>query len=101
MTFVKPSKIYRAPSDLEREALEDLRDRLKTWEGSALTPRHCRRWFLLVGVSGSILCGTGSPHSTRSFWAQVRVHVLGDSLRFTAFEETITLIDAALDGDLT
>ncbi|MDP5335441.1 MAG: lysine--tRNA ligase, partial [Paracoccaceae bacterium] len=31
--FVKPHKVYRAPSDLEREALIDLRDQLKTWDG--------------------------------------------------------------------
>ena len=30
--FVKPAKVYRAPTDLEREALTALRDGLKTWD---------------------------------------------------------------------
>ena len=30
--FVKPAKIYRAPTDLEREALIALRDGLKAWD---------------------------------------------------------------------
>jgi len=33
--FVAPAKTYRAPSDLEREALEELRDKLATWDGPA------------------------------------------------------------------
>ncbi|MGB3406205.1 MAG: lysine--tRNA ligase [Jannaschia sp.] len=31
--FVKPTKVYRLPTDLEREALEALRNRLLTWAG--------------------------------------------------------------------
>jgi lysyl-tRNA synthetase class 1 len=31
--FVKPTKVYRAPTELEREALTELRDKLKAWDG--------------------------------------------------------------------
>jgi lysyl-tRNA synthetase class 1 len=31
--FVKPSKVYRAPTDQERAALADLAERLKAWDG--------------------------------------------------------------------
>jgi lysyl-tRNA synthetase class 1 len=31
--FVKPTKVYRAPTDQERAAMQDLRDRLKVWQG--------------------------------------------------------------------
>ena len=33
--FVKPGKVYRAPTDAEREALEALRDGLRGWDGAA------------------------------------------------------------------
>ena len=33
--FVKPGKVYRAPTDAEREALEALRDGLRAWDGAA------------------------------------------------------------------
>jgi lysyl-tRNA synthetase class 1 len=31
--FVKPTKVFRVPTDLEREALRDLRDQLAAWDG--------------------------------------------------------------------
>ena len=31
--FVKPEKVYRAPTDAERAALEELRDKLRAWDG--------------------------------------------------------------------
>ncbi|MEO1789207.1 MAG: lysine--tRNA ligase, partial [Pseudomonadota bacterium] len=31
--FVKPGKVYRAPDDRERAAMEDLLARLKAWDG--------------------------------------------------------------------
>ena len=43
--FVKPNKTYRMPDALEREALEDLRDQLKSWEG-----RFGRRGPAIAGV---------------------------------------------------
>ncbi|GIT91241.1 lysine--tRNA ligase [Jannaschia pagri] len=32
--FVKPTKVYRAPTELERDALQELRDGLRTWDGA-------------------------------------------------------------------
>ncbi len=98
--FVKPTKVYRAPSDLEREALEDLRDQLKTWDGGP----DAEALQSLV-----FACGRERFDPLRSWFTALYEVLLGASQgpRFGGFialygvGETITLIDAALAGDLT
>ena len=46
--FVKPSKTYRQPTETEREALEELLDRLKNWEGPA-DPEELQSAVFAVG----------------------------------------------------
>lgn len=98
--FVKPAKVYRAPSGLERAALEDLRDQLKVWD---------------KGLDAEALqnlvfsCGRERFDPLRGWFTALYEVLLGASQgpRFGGFialygvDETVALIDAALAGDLT
>jgi len=97
--FVKPTKVYRAPTDLEREALTALRDGLKTWD---------------QGLDGDALqslvfaCGRERFDPMRDWFKALYEVLLGASQgpRFGGFiallgiEERIALIDKGLAGEL-
>ncbi|SDO61473.1 lysyl-tRNA synthetase, class I [Lutimaribacter pacificus] len=97
--FVKPARTYRAPTDLEREALEDLRDRLKGWEGG-LDAEELQSLVFAVGRDRF--------DPLRDWFKALYEVLLGASQgpRFGGFialygvDETIALIDAALAGEL-
>jgi lysyl-tRNA synthetase, class I len=96
--FVAPMKQYRLPSDLEREALTDLRDRLAAWDGAA---------------DGEVLqgevfaCGRERFEPMRDWFKALYQVLLGadQGPRFGSFialygvTETVALIDKALAGD--
>ncbi|MDC1291161.1 lysine--tRNA ligase [Planktomarina temperata] len=98
--FVKPSKVYRAPTDLEREALIALRDGLKAWD---------------QGLDGDALqslvfaCGRERFDPMRDWFKALYEVLLGASQgpRFGGFiallgiEESIALIDKGLAGEFT
>jgi len=97
--FVKPAKVFRAPTDIEREALEDLRDRLKSWDGE------------LDGdalQSEVFACGRERFDPMRGWFTALYEVLLGASQgpRFGGFialygvDETVALIDRALAGEL-
>ncbi|MDA7484127.1 lysine--tRNA ligase [Planktomarina temperata] len=98
--FVKPAKVYRAPTDLEREALIALRDGLKAWDqgldGDALQS-------LVFG------CGRERFDPMRDWFKALYEVLLGASQgpRFGGFiallgiEESIALIDKGLAGEFT
>ncbi|OZB20016.1 MAG: lysine--tRNA ligase [Rhodobacterales bacterium 34-62-10] len=98
--FVKPHKVYRAPSDLEREALIDLRDQLKTWDGGLDAEA-------LQGLVFAV--GRDRFDPLRDWFTALYEVLLGASQgpRFGGFialygvDETVALIDRALAGDLT
>ncbi|WP_288938021.1 lysine--tRNA ligase [uncultured Roseovarius sp.] len=98
--FVKPGKTYRAPTDPEREALEDLRDRLKAWDGAADAEE-------LQGLV--FACGRERFDPMRDWFKALYEVLLGASQgpRFGGFialygvDETVRLIDDALAGKLT
>ena len=96
--FVKPAKIYRAPTGLEREALTELRDGLKAWD---------------QGLDGDALqslvfsCGRERFDQMRKWFKALYEVLLGASQgpRFGGFiallgiEESIALIDKGLAGE--
>ncbi|MDB2501681.1 lysine--tRNA ligase [Planktomarina temperata] len=98
--FVKPAKVYRAPTDLEREALIVLRDGLKAWD---------------QGLDGDALqslvfaCGRERFDPMRDWFKALYEVLLGASQgpRFGGFiallgiEESIALIDKGLAGEFT
>ena len=98
--FVKPAKVYRAPTDLEREALIALRDALKAWD---------------QGLDGDALqslvfaCGRERFDPMRDWFKALYEVLLGASQgpRFGGFiallgiEESIALIDKGLAGEFT
>ena len=98
--FVKPHKVYRAPSDLEREALVDLRDQLKTWDGGLDAEA-------LQGLVFAV--GRDRFDPLRDWFTALYEVLLGASQgpRFGGFialygvDETVALIDRALAGDLS
>merc|ERR1712137_200919 len=98
--FVKPAKVFRAPSDLEREALEDLRDQLKTWDGG-LDAEALQTMVFAVGKERF--------DPLRDWFTALYEVLLGASQgpRFGGFialygvDETVALIDDALAGKLT
>ena len=98
--FVKPTKVFRAPSDLEREALEDLRERLKVWDGG-LDAEALQSMVFAVGKERF--------DPLRDWFTALYEVLLGASQgpRFGGFialygvDETVALIDAALEGKLT
>ena len=97
--FVKPAKVFRAPTDLEREALLALRDGLAAWDGLA-------DGEALQGLVFS--CGRERFDPMRDWFKALYEVLLGASQgpRFGGFialygvDETVALIDKALAGDL-
>jgi lysyl-tRNA synthetase class 1 len=97
--FVKPAKTYRAATDLEREALEELRDKLKVWDGG-----------LDADALQSLVFSVGRERfDPMKGWFKALYEVLlgaSQGPRFGGFialfgvDETIALIDAGLNGDL-
>ncbi len=97
--FVKPTRACRAPNDVEREALEALRDGLVAWEG----PAEDEALQSLVYT-----VGRERFDPMRGWFTALYEVLLGASQgpRFGGFialygvEETVTLIDRALAGEL-
>ena len=98
--FVRPNKTFRAPSDLERKALEDLLARLKA------LPPGCQDAELIQ--SEVYAAGKDAGFEPLRLWFQALYEVLlGQSQgpRFGSFAaiygvaETITLIERALKGE--
>ena len=97
--FVKPSRTFRLPTDPEREALEALRDALKTYDGPVEDEA-------LQSVVYAI--GRDRFDPLRGWFTALYEVLLGASQgpRFGGFialygvEETIALIDKALAGEL-
>ncbi|GFE63028.1 lysine--tRNA ligase [Litoreibacter roseus] len=97
--FVKPEKTYRLPTDLEREALEDLKTQLEAWDGG-----------LDAEALQSVVfaCGRDRFDPLRDWFKALYEVLLGASQgpRFGGFialygvDETVALIDAALAGKL-
>ena len=82
---VKPTKTFREPTEKERAALADLRDRLAAWDPVPRMPRNCRTWSSPSETSmASSRCATGSRRSTRCCWAPRRARVSAVSSRCTA-----------------
>ena len=98
--FVKPEKTYRAPTDLEREALEELAQGLRDWQG----PVDAEELQGLV-----FACGRERFDPLRDWFKALYEVLLGASQgpRFGGFialygiEETIVLIEKGLAGELT
>ncbi|MDF1854549.1 lysine--tRNA ligase [Pseudooceanicola sp.] len=97
--FVKPHKVYRMPSDVERLALVELRDALKDWGG----PMDAEELQNLV-----FSVGRDRFDPLRDWFKALYEVLLGASQgpRFGGFIalygviETVALIDQALAGDL-
>ena len=97
--FVKPEKVFRAPSDLEREALEDLRTQLAAWDGG-LDAEALQTMVFAVGKERF--------DPLRDWFTALYEVLLGASQgpRFGGFialygvDETVALIDDALAGKL-
>ena len=97
--FVKPAKLFRAPSDLEREALEELRANLAAWDGG-LDSEALQSMVFAVGKERF--------DPLRDWFKALYEVLLGASQgpRFGGFialygvEETVALIDDALAGKL-
>ncbi|EPX81716.1 lysine--tRNA ligase [Litoreibacter arenae] len=97
--FVKPAKVFRLPTDLEREALLDLRGQLAAWDGG-----------LDAEALQSVVfaCGRERFDPLRDWFKALYEVLLGASQgpRFGGFialygvDETIALIDDALAGKL-
>ncbi|MEM6304096.1 MAG: lysine--tRNA ligase [Pseudomonadota bacterium] len=97
--FVKPAKVFRVPTDAEREALIELRDQLMAWDGG-LDPEALQ----------SMVFAVGKPRfdPLRDWFKALYEVLLGASQgpRFGGFialygvDETVELIDAALAGKL-
>ena len=96
--FVKPTKTYRAPSDLESEALVELLEGLKTWN-KGLDPDALQ--------SLVFSCGRERFDPMRDWFKALYEVLLGASQgpRFGGFlallgiEESIALIEKCLNGD--
>ncbi|MEM9967595.1 MAG: lysine--tRNA ligase [Pseudomonadota bacterium] len=97
--FVKPKKVFRSPSPLEREALEDLLSHLRQWDGD-LDAEALQTMVFAVGKQRF--------DPLRDWFKALYEVLLGASQgpRFGGFialygvEETATLIEKALAGEL-
>jgi len=94
--FVKPEKVFRAPSDQERRAMEDMVTRLKVWDGG-----------LDAEALQSMVFAVGKEHGfepLRDWFTALYEVLLGASQgpRFGGFialygvDETVALIEAQL-----
>ncbi len=99
--FVKPTKVFRAPDEKERAALEDLRDRLGAWEGGT-DPEELQSMVFAVGKEHGF-------DPLRDWFKALYEVLLGASQgpRFGGFialygiDETKALIELGLAGRLT
>jgi lysyl-tRNA synthetase class 1 len=98
--FVKPSKVYRHPTDTERAALDELSTRLHGWTGGLDADALQTEVFAV---------GTAHGFDPMRDWFKALYEVLlgaSQGPRFGGFialygvQETARLIDAALAGDL-
>jgi lysyl-tRNA synthetase class 1 len=97
--FVAPTKTYRLPTELEREALADLRAQLSDYDG----PVEDEALQSVVYA-----CGRDRFDPLRGWFTALYEVLLGASQgpRFGGFialygvEETVALIDRALAGEL-
>ncbi len=97
---VKPQKVYRAPTDVERAALADLRDRLAAWN-SEVEAEALQSEVFAVGKAHGF-------EPLRAWFSAIYEVLLGASQgpRFGGFvalygvEETVALIDRAVAGEL-
>ena len=97
--FVIPQKVFRAPSELEREALEELRANLAAWDGG-LDAEALQTMVFAVGKERF--------DPLRAWFSALYEVLLGASQgpRFGGFialygvDETVQLIDDALAGKL-
>jgi lysyl-tRNA synthetase class 1 len=98
--FVKPGKTFRAPTDQERAALEDLLGRLKAYEG-AMDAEELQSLVFAVGKDHNF-------ENLRDWFKAIYEVLLGASQgpRFGGFialyglAETCTLIEEGLAGNL-
>ena len=98
--FVKPGKVFRAPDDKERAALEDLLTRLKSWDGG-LDAEELQSMVFAVGKELGF-------EPLRDWFKALYEVLLGASQgpRFGGFialygvDETIALIEDGLAGKL-
>ena len=98
--FVKPAKVYRAPTEKERAALSDLRDRLAAWDAPAQAEALQSEVFAVGKAHGF--------EPLRDWFRAIYEVLLGASQgpRFGGFvalygvPETVALLDAALAGEL-
>ncbi len=98
--FVKPGKVYRAPDDRERAAIEDLLARLRAWDGPA-EPEALQSMVFAVGKAHGF-------EPLRDWFRALYEVLLGASQgpRFGGFialygiSESIALIEAGLAGRL-
>ncbi len=98
--FVKPAKVFRAPDDKERAALEDLLARLHGWDGG-LDPEELQSMVFAVGKAHEF-------EPLRDWFKALYEVLLGASQgpRFGGFialygvDETIALIEDGLAGKL-
>ena len=98
--FVKPQKVFRDPTEVEREALQALRDGLAAWDGAVDAEA-------LQGLVFAV--GRERFDPMRDWFKALYEVLLGASQgpRFGGFialfgvEETIALIDKGLAGELT
>ena len=97
--FVKPEKVFRAPTELEREALEELRDRLKAWNGGTDAE----------ALQGEVFAVGRERFEPMRDWFKALYEVLlgaSQGPRFGGFialygvDETVALIDRALAGEM-
>ncbi|PHR91490.1 MAG: lysine--tRNA ligase [Robiginitomaculum sp.] len=99
--FVKPNKNYRAPTDAERAAMQDLRDRFSALDAGTKD----------AGELQTLIFSVGKDHefeNLRDWFKALYEVLLGQSQgpRFGSFvaifglEKTIDLIDTALSGAL-
>jgi len=97
--FVKPTKVYRAPTDQERKAMEDLVARLKAWDGG-LDAEELQSMVFAVGKDHDF-------EPLRAWFTALYEVLLGASQgpRFGGFialygvEETIALIENRLASE--
>ena len=98
--FVKPDRVFRAPDDRERAALEDLKARLQAWDGET-DAEDLQSMVFAVGKEHGF-------EPLRDWFKTLYEVLLGASQgpRFGGFialygvDETVALIDKGLAGEL-
>ena len=98
--FVKPERVFRAPDERERAALEDLKAKLQVWDGGT-DPEELQSMVFAVGKEHGF-------EPLRDWFKALYEVLLGASQgpRFGGFialygvSETIALIDKGLAGEL-